>query len=135
MDQCPESAESFNCAGQIIDGGANRHVHCMADDVESVGLQLGCALRQPYGVVVCDHQQSARPEPARARHAHPARSYGNDHVSHACPQAGPLGELMFKKLTSDQLTYPPFRYRSADEPPIHERAPMSSKNADVGTDQ
>jgi hypothetical protein len=105
MHQGPESSQCPDSVGQIVDGRADRHVDGMGD----TSSPLDCTrLRKPRGVrgvVVCDHQLAARPEPAGAGHAHPADAYDNDDIPHFCPQSPSptIGKPMFSNLTWDKL--------------------------------
>jgi hypothetical protein len=91
--------------GQIVDGRASRHISEMGDNVQSIGLQFGCASREARGVMVCDHQLAARTEPAGAGHAHPSDTYDHDDIPHFAPNrwSPTIGKPMFSNLTWDKL--------------------------------
>ena len=89
MHQGPELPQCPDGAGQIVDGRANRHINWLGDDVQSIGLQFGCAVGETRGVLVCDHQLATGPEPAGAGHAHPSDPYDNDDLPHSRPSRRP----------------------------------------------
>ncbi len=100
------SSECSDGSGQIVDRLADRYVNGVADHVQPVGLQLGRAIGQTRGVVICDHQLATGPEPACAGQAHSTDAHDHDDLSHpAAPirRSNPLREYLFSTVTPDKF--------------------------------
>ena len=84
---CPSAPTA---AARSSTDAANRYVNGVADHVQPVGLQLGRAIGQTRGVVICDHQLATGPEPACAGQAHSTDAHDHDDLSHPAAPNTPL---------------------------------------------